>query len=63
MQQQNNFKKKVYNALKKSPDLTKTYQAFILFEGEVDRFFKLGITLDRTNNYQSAFFLESITVY
>ena len=58
-QQPNSFKKKVNNKLKKNLDLTQTYPAFILSEGEVDSFFieknfnKLGILLDTINNYQS----------
>ena len=60
MQQPNNFKKKVNTALKKKPDLTETYPAFILLsDRKVDSLFigkncsKLGITLDTINNYQS----------
>ena len=60
VQQPNNFKKKVNTALKKKPDLTETYPAFILLsDRKVDSLFigkncsKLGITLDTINNYQS----------
>ena len=60
MQHPNNFKKKVNTALKKKPDLTETYPAFLLLPNrKVDSLFigkncsKLGITLDTLNNYQS----------
>ena len=60
MQHPNNFKKKVNTALKKKPDLTETYPAFLLLpDRKVDSLFigkncsKLGITLDTLNNYQS----------
>ena len=61
VQQPNNFKKKVNTALKKKPDLTETYPAFILLsDRKVDSLFigkncrKLGITSsDTINNYQS----------
>ena len=60
VQQPNNFKKKVNTALKKKPDLTETYPAFILqSDRKVDSLFigkncsKLGITLETINNYQS----------
>ena len=59
VQQPNNFKKKVNTALKKKPDLTETYPAFLLLpdtDRKVDSLFigkncsKLGITLDTLNN-------------
>ena len=58
LQQPNNFKKKVNNALKKKPDLTETYPAFILsgkrkVQSKLKSCSKLGITLDTISNYQS----------
>ena len=57
--QPNNFKK-VNTALKKNPELTETYPAFILLtDRKVDSLFigkncsKLGITLHTINSYQS----------
>ena len=59
VQQPNNFKKKVNTALKKKPDLTESYPAFLLLpdtDRKVDSLFiskncsKLGITLDTLNN-------------
>ena len=56
---------------KKNPDLTRTYPAFTLSEGEVDCLFigkscsKFGIILDTINNYPSNiffFFLKTIAV-
>ena len=58
LQQPNNFLKKVNNKLKRNLDLTQTYSAFILSEGELDSFFiekslsKLGILLDTITNHQ-----------
>ena len=61
LQQPNNIKKKVNNALKKKPDLTETYPVFILsdkrkVESKLKSCSKLGITLDTINNYQLMFF-------
>ena len=63
LQQPNNFKKKISNALKKKTELTETYPTFILsgerkVESKLKSCTKLGITLDTINNYQSnnAFF-------